>query len=292
MKKYYSIICAAFVLAVISAFGFNAGAATDIASTDITLAQTECTYTGWGVEPGVTVKDGSTVLVENTDYKLTYSGNVAVTTTAKVTVEGIGAYTGTTDKLFTIKAADISASTFKNNVRTTPGKGAPYTVTYNGKTLKENTDYKLSFSNIDKAGAKVGTAAFQGIGNFAGTKNLSIDVYPDAVSSVYFIGRKKTSITIGWKEQNVDGYQVFLCDKNGKNAKHYLTTHENSAKLGGLDVAEVYHILVRSYATNGNGTVFGEYSSVYTNATAPKKVEVKSVEKSKDKKYLKIKKKS
>ena len=67
------------------------------------------TYCGQPLKPSVTVKDGSTVLTENTDYTLTYDNNLNVGT-ATVTAQGIGNYTGTQTKTFTIQKADIAVT--------------------------------------------------------------------------------------------------------------------------------------------------------------------------------------
>ena len=73
----------------------------------LTLDADDAEYTGREIKPAVTVMDGDTTLVEGTDYKVTYTGNIEPGT-AKVTVEGIGRYSGTLTKEFTIKADDSS----------------------------------------------------------------------------------------------------------------------------------------------------------------------------------------
>ena len=65
------------------------------------------TYTGSAITPTVTVMDGETTLVLNTDYTVAYSNNVE-TGTATVTVTGTGNYSGTATANFTI-VADKSA---------------------------------------------------------------------------------------------------------------------------------------------------------------------------------------
>jgi len=67
------------------------------------------TYCGQPLKPSVTVQDGATVLTENTDYTLTYDNNLNVGT-ATVTAQGIGNYTGTQTKTFTIQKADIAVT--------------------------------------------------------------------------------------------------------------------------------------------------------------------------------------
>ena len=61
------------------------------------------TYTGEAITPTVTVKDGETTLVENTDYTVAYANNVE-TGTATVTVTGMGDYSGEATATFIIRA--------------------------------------------------------------------------------------------------------------------------------------------------------------------------------------------
>lgn len=84
-----------------------------LTNSDITIEDiTAPTYTGSALQPGVTVKDGSTPLVQGTDYTVSYSNNVnAGTATATVTaVSTSEKYAGTTSKTFTINKAAGSIS--------------------------------------------------------------------------------------------------------------------------------------------------------------------------------------
>ena len=79
---------------------------------ELTLGQTEYIYDGTAKTPTVTVKDGSAVLVENTDYTLAYTANTAAGT-ATVTATGKGNYTGTQTAQFTIKPATLTSVTLE-----------------------------------------------------------------------------------------------------------------------------------------------------------------------------------
>ena len=81
------------------------------------------TYTGSAITPTVTVKDGETTLVLNTDYTVAYSNNVN-TGSATVTVTGTGNYSGTATANFTIVAdksalntAITEAETYYNSIK-------------------------------------------------------------------------------------------------------------------------------------------------------------------------------
>ena len=65
-------------------------------------------YTGKAIEPTLTVKNGELILVEGTDYSVSYSDNIIVGT-AKVTITAIqgSCYQGSADKTFKIVKADV-----------------------------------------------------------------------------------------------------------------------------------------------------------------------------------------
>ena len=70
------------------------------------------TYTGSALTP-VTVKDGETTLVENTDYTVTYTDNINVGT-ATATITGIGNYQGSVEKQFKIVNGEIKTLTLSS----------------------------------------------------------------------------------------------------------------------------------------------------------------------------------
>lgn len=78
------------------------------ASTTITVAA--ATYTGSALTPAVTVKYGTTDLVEGQDYTLGSWTNNTNAGTASVTITGMGAYTGSIVKNFTIDRANWTGS--------------------------------------------------------------------------------------------------------------------------------------------------------------------------------------
>ena len=78
------------------------------AITSVTLSKTEFNYTGSAITVGsyLTVKCGDTKLTYGTDYTTTYTANKNCgVETASVTVKGIGKYSGTFTKKFTIVPA-------------------------------------------------------------------------------------------------------------------------------------------------------------------------------------------
>ena len=106
------------------------------------------TYTGSAITPTVTVKDGETTLVLNTDYTVAYSNNVN-TGTATVTVTGTGNYSGTATANFTIVAdksalntAITEAETYYNSIKDDHAEAAAAlkTAIDNAKAMQEKGD--------------------------------------------------------------------------------------------------------------------------------------------------------
>jgi hypothetical protein len=76
---------------------------TNIAASAITVSDIpDQVFTMKAITPSVTVKDGSTLLTEGTDYTLSYSNNIWSGSNATVTITGIGKYTGSRKVTFTI----------------------------------------------------------------------------------------------------------------------------------------------------------------------------------------------
>ena len=103
----------------------------------VSLAATTFTYNGNALTPAVSVTYKEKALTEGIDYKLSYSNN-SVVGTAKAVVTGIGKYTGTIQKTFTINPKGTTVS------KLTPAKKA-FTVKWK-KQAKQTTGYQIRYS--------------------------------------------------------------------------------------------------------------------------------------------------
>ena len=136
------------------------------------------TYSGKELKPDVTVKLGDDTLVKDKDFTIAYSDNTNAGTAA-ATITGIGDYAGTKKAEFTINPAPmknatigtIAAKTFTGKAQ----KPAPK-VTFNGVTLKKDTDYKVAYKNNTNAGKA--TVTITGKGNFTGAKPATFVINP------------------------------------------------------------------------------------------------------------------
>ena len=143
------------------------------------------TYTGSAITPTATLTDKHTgaTLVKGTDYTVAYSNNINVGT-ATVTYTGIGDYSGSITKSFTISPRAISNTTISTPANQTYTGNAftpTLTITYNGKTLVNSTDYSLSYTNNTNVGTA--TITISGKGNYTGTTTKTFTISARAISS-------------------------------------------------------------------------------------------------------------
>lgn len=80
----------------------------DISKAEASLEYASCDYDGNNKEPGVVIKDGSSVLKKGTDYIVVYRNNIEPGT-ATATAYGIASYAGKISMNFTIKGKNSNA---------------------------------------------------------------------------------------------------------------------------------------------------------------------------------------
>lgn len=148
-----------------------------------------------GAKPAVKVTFGEKLLVQDVDYKVNYTGNKAVGTNGKVSISGIGNYTGSlknilsfeiipkdiSDEAITVDAADLKYAA--------NGKyKAKVTVYDNGAKLAFN-EYSVSSIEPDDVNindeSKCGTikVTLEGRKNYSGTREATIEVKKTLISS-------------------------------------------------------------------------------------------------------------
>ena len=239
----------------------------DISSATVNSINSQ-TYTGFSIEPSVTVTLNGKTLKLNEDYTLTYSNNVNVGT-ATITINGIGNYTGSKKINFNIvpKKLDISSATVNSiSSKTYTGSSIKPSVTVklNNKTLKLNTDYKVSYSN----NKNIGTAKIliKGIGKYDGEKTVTFNIIPSKVTNLKSSKKTYNSITLSWnKINNVTGYKIYRYDKKSNSYKYLATAKTNSYTDKSLKASSTYSYKVRAY----KGSLNGSYSNTIDVKTSP-----------------------
>ncbi len=163
-----------------------------IADGDVTLDQTQFTYTGRDQHPVVTVKVEDTVLVQDTDYTLTCQPAESINAgDYTLTITGTGCYTGTVTKTFTISAAAQAALEITGTVSSAVYGMDPIRLGTSGGTGDGAVTWELTkgsdIAAIDAAGELTvkgaGTVAVKAVkaasdGYDAATAEWSIDVQP------------------------------------------------------------------------------------------------------------------
>lgn len=132
-------------------------------------------------------------------------------------------------------------------------------VKYNGKTLKNGTDYTLSYKNNKNVGTA--TVTIKGKGNYTGTKKVTFKIVPGKTSlNVKTSGSK---ITLSWaKAKGASGY-VLSYSVNGGSYKTLKTTTSTSFSTTKLSYTKnTYKFRIRSYKTVNGKKVYGDWSSV------------------------------
>lgn len=82
----------------------------NVSETTATLSASEFIYNGEEQKPAVTMVDGTTTMVENTDYTVSFSEDVVNVGTVTVTVTGKGNYTGTVTKTYDIQRKPVTVT--------------------------------------------------------------------------------------------------------------------------------------------------------------------------------------
>lgn len=188
-------------------------------------------YAGTALKPTVTVRLNGTTLVQDIDYTLTYSSNVKVGT-AKVTVRGIGFYSGSVTKTFTIRSVSLAGVVIRGCKAKYgyTGKAVKPSVSpeLNGITLRKGKDYTVSYRNNKKCG--VATLTIKGTGNYTGTSSVSFTIVRSSLKKAKVSGVKasyrKTGKAIRPK------VKVKLNGVTLKKKRDYILSYQKNEKRG------------------------------------------------------------
>lgn len=152
----------------------------DISSAIVSLDYNYYYYTGSEIEPGVmSVQLKGVKLSAGKDYEVSYSDNVNAGT-AHCVITGIGKYSGSVSKPFTIHPLYLTDAVI-NDIPDQKWTGSAIepdvTVSLNNKELIKDIDYTLNYQyNVDPGRAIV---TVNGIGNYTGGKSASFQIIKD-----------------------------------------------------------------------------------------------------------------
>ena len=221
----------------IKAFTSSAGEAKNISGCSVQNIVDQ-TYSGSNlIQENLLVKDGETELVLNQHYKVEYADNCNVGK-AKMTIKGIGNYSGEIIKEFNILEKEIAALDIK-----TIGTEQEYTgtavsvneiqVVVDQKVLKEGEDYTVKYTD----NIAVGTAKIEvsGINNYKGTHNLTFHIVRANLENLVLISYPENIDQFYYDFEEITPEVTVIRADNGKELVYdtdYSLSYENNQNVG------------------------------------------------------------
>ena len=234
-----------------------------ISKASVTLSTSTYAYDGKAKKPGVTVKLNGKTLKNGTDYTVSYSNNTKVGT-AKVTITGKGNYTGSVSKTYSIKNNFKKATVSGISNKSYTGKNITQSITvkYNGKTLKNGTDYTVSYSSNKNIGTA--TVKIAGKGSFTGTITKTFKINP-AKQEIQKLTAKSKAFFVDWAQKgSATGYEIqYATNSKFTSAKKVTITNKktDTKTISKLSGKKKYYVRVRSYTTVKGTKYYGAWSA-------------------------------
>lgn len=205
-------------------------------------------YTGAQLKPKPTVKYGTTVLKEGTDYSIvSYGANTNVSTGGTITVKGLGNFSGTRTVAFKITPMPLSKATITNlsNKTYTGGAITQTPIVKIGNATLPTTDYSVAISsNVQPGNANVTIQARSA--NYSGSKTATFNIVSKSTAL--------PSVTGAWKKSN--GKWWFSYDKATKSKQRNKDWPVNEwVKIG----TSVYHFDTAGYMHYGWQKLSGDW---------------------------------
>ena len=234
-----------------------------ISKASVTLSTSTYAYDGKTKTPSVTVKVNGKTLKKDTDYTVSYSNNTKVGT-ATVKITGKGNYTGSVSKTYSIKNNFKKATVSGISTKAFTGKNITQSITvkYNGKTLKNGTDYTVSYSNNKSIGTA--TVKIAGKGSYTGTITKTFKINP-AKQEIQKLTSKSKAFFVDWAQKgSATGYEIqYATNSKFTSAKKVTITNKKTDKttVSKLSGKKKYYVRVRSYTTVKGTKYYGAWSA-------------------------------
>ena len=254
-----------------------------ISDADVTVTNNVVTYNGAVQKPTVSIKNSSSIgsgnyLIKYIDSNGQRTESPTAAGTYKIVIEGRGNYAGETltSKAFTINQLDISEKNDSKVTAVYSGKTSnPVTVKVGSNTLKENTDYTVSYNSSRKTYTITGIGSCYGTRTvYTSTKNISYctATFSDNRSSVsygqkyypkvtVYDGSKKLSEGTDYKltYKNSKKQEVSYCQDTGSytvvitGINAYTGTKELTFTITGTDISK-YTVILKYASVNATGS--------------------------------------
>ena len=266
----------------------------DITKTKITGLKHKA-YTGKAQSQSLTIKDGSTTLKKDVDYKLSYKNNTKVGE-AIVRIIGIGKYAGVSEQYFFITPAAPKSLTVSNQTNnsislkwTKDSTAYGYKIYMYKPSTKKWVCVKTTYSNtayiytdaskkdlIPCYGYKFRVSPYIHKISSATGKYTDVNVAYRGITAYTRPTKSKITkatrpakrtVSLTWvKSPRVSGYQVIVYKAYGlKNVVKTYYTKGTSKKVTGLTSGKWYYVAVRPYKTiNGKKLYSDSYEYYYS----------------------------
>lgn len=159
--------------------------------------------------------------------------------------------------------AKATVTGVKNKVYTGKALTQAITVKLGGKTLKNGTDYSVTYTANKNVG--VATLTVTGKGNYTGSVKKTFKILPKATTLSKLTAGKK-QLTVQWKKQTaqVTGYQIqYSLKSNFASAKTVTVTKNSTVKttIKKLAAKKKYYVRIRTYKTVGKTKYYSSWSA-------------------------------
>ena len=220
----------------------------DFSTCQINLNQTTYEYTGKEIIPSIKVSDKDIELQKDKDYSISYKNNTDIGT-ATVTITGLGNYSGTVERNFTITAKNLANANItlakENYVYNESFQKPSVSVKIENTELKNGTDYTLTYENNKNAGTA--SIHIQGKGNYTGT-----------IEKTFLIkkGNQKIEYTKKYKKVYKSGsFYIYVKQVIGNGNLTYKSSNKKVAtvnKKGKVTVKKIGKTIIKVTAANTN----------------------------------------
>lgn len=250
----------------------------------VTFDKTSLVYYGSAVHPVMYVSFNGQPLVQDVDYKVTYSKNNAPGR-ATVKITGIGNFAGSVSKTFIISPQKVNSVSIAKNSATTATVSWGKVDKVSGYEILKYDANKNSFVHAVYASADSTSYKFTKLQNSAlhsyivkAYKTIDGDKYfgeqSDAVSvfikpakaQLTSVTMKNSTLNVEWKKLDCTGYEIIYTtdSKFKKGLKTVKIKNSNKTKkaIKKLKKGKKYYVKVRAYAVNNGKKLYGSKSTM------------------------------
>lgn len=250
----------------------------------VTFDKTSLIYNGSAVHPVMYVSFNGQPLIQDVDYKVSYSKNDAPGR-ATVKITGIGNFAGSVSKTFIILPQKVNSVSIAKNSATTATVSWGKVDKVSGYEILKYDANKNSFVHAVFASADSTSYQFTKLQNSAlhsyvvkAYKTIDGDKYfgeqSDAVSvfikpakaQLTSVTLKNSTLNVEWKKLDCTGYEIIYTtdSKFKKGLKTVKIKNSNTTKkaIKKLKNGKKYYVKVRAYAVNNGEKIYGSKSTM------------------------------